>query len=71
MFDLTPIHLPHHTIFSSEPDGESVELSLEKGDSYTFIRTDDGHALVLVMLGELQIQKYSIQATVPAGLLVV
>ena len=31
-------------IFSTEPDGESVELSLEKGYSYTFIRTDGAHA---------------------------
>ena len=31
-------------IFSTEPDGDSVELSLEKGYSHTFIRTDDGHA---------------------------
>ena len=31
-------------IFSTAPDGESVELSLEKGYSYTFIRTDGAHA---------------------------
>ena len=31
-------------IFSTEPDGESVTLSLEKGASHTFIRTDGGHA---------------------------
>lgn len=31
-------------IFSLEPNGDSVELSLEKGYSYTFIRTDDFHA---------------------------
>ena len=31
-------------IFSTEPNGESIELSLEKGYSHTFIRTDSGHA---------------------------
>ena len=31
-------------IFSTEPNGESIELSLEKGYSHTFIRTDSNHA---------------------------
>ena len=31
-------------IFSTEPDGNSVELSLEKGYTHTFIRTDGAHA---------------------------
>ncbi|MDG1694012.1 MAG: beta-propeller domain-containing protein [Porticoccaceae bacterium] len=31
-------------IFSNEPNGESTTVSLEKGSTYTFIRTDSGHA---------------------------
>ena len=31
-------------IFSNEPNGDSINLSLEKGSSHTFIRTDSGHA---------------------------
>lgn len=38
-----PYAAPYY-IFSTEPDGESLELSLEKGGTYTFTRTDDGHA---------------------------
>jgi len=30
-------------IFSNEPNGESITVSLEKGLSHTFIRTDEGH----------------------------
>jgi hypothetical protein len=37
-------YAPPFFIFSLEPNGDSVELSLEKGYSHTFIRTDDGHA---------------------------
>lgn len=37
-----PYAAPHY-IFSSAPDGESMTLSLEKGSSYTFIRTDSDH----------------------------
>lgn len=37
-----PFAAPHY-IFSVDPDGESITLSLEKGSSYTFIRTDSEH----------------------------
>jgi uncharacterized secreted protein with C-terminal beta-propeller domain len=30
-------------IFSSEADGDSIDVSLVKGSTYTFIRTDSGH----------------------------
>ena len=31
-------------IFSSTPNGDSIEVNLEKGFTHTFIRTDGGHA---------------------------
>jgi hypothetical protein len=30
-------------IFSNEADGDSIDVSLVKGSTYTFIRTDSGH----------------------------
>ena len=38
-----PFAAPYY-IFSNTPNGESINLSLEKGFSHTFIRTDSGHA---------------------------
>lgn len=35
---------PPHYIFSISPNGESIDVALEKGFSHTFIRTDGGHA---------------------------
>ncbi|MGB2172428.1 MAG: beta-propeller domain-containing protein [Porticoccaceae bacterium] len=35
---------PPHYIFSTSPNGESIDVALEKGFSHTFIRTDGGHA---------------------------
>jgi len=37
-----PFAAPYY-IFSTAPNGESISVSLEKGSSHTFIRTDDGH----------------------------
>lgn len=38
-----PFAAPYY-IFSSTPNGDSINLSLDKGFSHTFIRTDSGHA---------------------------
>ncbi|MGB2533345.1 MAG: beta-propeller domain-containing protein [Porticoccaceae bacterium] len=37
-----PFESPFY-IFSSEADGDSIDVSLVKGSTYTFIRTDSGH----------------------------
>ena len=31
-------------IFSNTPSGESIDVTLQKGSTYTFIRSDNGHA---------------------------
>ena len=38
-----PFAAPYY-IFSSTPDGGSIDVSLEKGSAHTFIKTDEGHA---------------------------
>ena len=37
-----PFAAPHF-IFSTSPNGESIEVVLEKNSTHTFIRTDGGH----------------------------
>ena len=37
-----PFASPYY-IFSNTPNGESINVTLEKGSSYTFIRTDGAH----------------------------
>lgn len=38
-----PFASPYY-IFSNSPDGDSMAVTLQKGSTYTFIRTDSGHA---------------------------
>ena len=38
-----PFAAPYY-IFSNSPDGESEFITLQKGSTYTFVRTDSGHA---------------------------